>query len=84
MDGDGFDAEDGLDLGDVVRRRELAVDAGRAHDVREAVALDLGGTRGLRRDFSTLECLNDHIGVTKNASTLRETLRRDDHRGDPN
>ena len=27
---------------------------------------------------------SDHKGLKKNASTLRETLSRDDHRGDPN
>ena len=30
-------------------------------------------------DTSTLECLSDHICVKKHASTLRETLKREEH-----
>ena len=41
-------------------------------------------TKGCFNGTSTLECLGDHICVKNHASTLRETLKRDDHRGDPN
>ena len=41
----------------------------------------LGATRGRFNRTSTLECLSDRKGVKKNASTLRETLRRDEHLG---
>ena len=43
-----------------------------------------GATQGCFNCTSTLECLSDRKGVKKNASTLRETLRRDDHLGPNN
>ena len=38
-------------------------------------------TRGCFNRTSTLECLSDHKGVKNEASTLRETSKRDDHLG---
>ena len=45
----------------------------------------LGATKGcFHCHLPTLSVFSDRIGIKKNTSTLRETLRRDDHRGDPN
>ena len=51
-----------------------------ATDEREA---QLGATRGRFNGTST-RLLSDHRGIKKHASALRETLKRDEHRGDPN
>ena len=40
-----------------------------------------GATQGCFNRTSTLECLSDHKGVKNEASTLRETSKRDDHLG---
>ena len=57
------------------RHRVLDVGCGTSGIVAALVALGSGPQKGA----SNSESLSDHRGVTKDASTLGETLRRDDH-----
>ena len=51
--------------------------------VAALLVLDRATTGRFHCPLPALSVFRDQIGLKKNASTLGETLRRDDHRGDP-
>ena len=67
---------DRLDLEDVV---ENSGPSSAQWPGTACAACAVRATQGCFNCTSTLECLSDHKGVKKEASTFRKTLKRDDH-----